>query len=264
MPPWTLLFLFGALSGALGGLMGVGGGVILVPLLVHFQRRSQHEAHGTSLAFIIVTSLVAGASYLRAEHLDAALAGQLALGAVFGVLLGARIARGMTARRLRQAFGIVVLAVAVRILLLPPSPVPGGALWSPPWEVLLGAGVGVLAGLLGVGGGTILVPILVLVQRVDQHTAQGVSLLMIVPTALVGAWRYARHGHMAPGILPPLMAGGAAGALLGAGLAHGIHTPTLSRLFALFLLPVGVQMVWSRPGGSATVQGSTGPMGGAK
>jgi uncharacterized membrane protein YfcA len=259
-----LPLLFGALSGALGGLMGVGGGVILVPLLVHALRRTQHEAHGTSLAFIVVTSIAASASYLRAEHLDVALAGQLALGAVFGVLLGARIARGMTARRLRQAFGIVVLAVAVRILALPPSPVPGGTLWAAPWEVALGAAVGVLAGLLGVGGGTILVPILVLLQRVDQHTAQGVSLLMIVPTAIVGAWRYSRHGHMVPRLLPALMAGGAAGALLGAALAHSLNSPALSRIFALFLLPVAAQMIWSRPGRSATVPASTGPMGGVK
>lgn len=262
MPPWTLPLLFGALSGALGGLMGVGGGVILVPLLVHAMGRTQHEAHGTSLAFIIVTSIAAGASYLRAEHLDLALAGQLALGAVVGVLLGARIARGLTARRLRQAFGILVLAVALRILALPPKPIPGGALWAPSLEVALGGCVGVLAGLLGVGGGTILVPILVLLQRVDQHTAQGVSLIMIVPTAIVGAWRYARHGHMVPRLLPPLMAGGAAGALAGAALAHAIHAPTLSRLFALFLLPVGAQMIWSRPRGSATVPRSTGTMGG--
>jgi hypothetical protein len=263
MPAWWIPLLFGALSGALGGLMGVGGGIILVPLLVHAMRRPQHEAHGTSLAFIVVTSVVAGASYLRAEHLDVALAGQLALGAVVGVLLGARIARAMTARRLRQAFGVVVLLVAVRILALPPQPVPGGALWAPPAEVLLGAGVGVLAGLLGVGGGTILVPVLVLLQQVGQHTAQGVSLLMIVPTAIVGAWRYARHGHLAPRLLPPLMAGGAAGALLGAALAHALKAPMLSRLFALFLLPVAAQMIWSRPRGSGTVSPSTGSVGGA-
>lgn len=263
MPVWMLPLLFGALSGALGGLMGVGGGVILVPLLVHAMGRSQHEAHGTSLAFIVVTSIAAGASYLRAEHLDVALAGQLALGAVIGVLLGARIARAMTARRLRQAFGIVILLVAIRILALPPHPVVGGALWTPPVEVALGAGVGVLAGLLGVGGGTILVPVLVLLQQVDQHTAQGVSLLMIVPTAVVGAWRYARHGHIAPRLLPPLMAGGAVGALLGAGLAHALNAPMLSRLFALFLLPVAAQMIWSRPRESATVTPSPGSMGGA-
>jgi uncharacterized membrane protein YfcA len=104
----------------------------------------------------------------------------------------------------------------------------------------------------------------VLLQRVDQHTAQGVSLLMIVPTAIVGAWRYARHGNMVPRLLPPLMAGGAVGALLGAALAHSLNSPALSRIFALFLLPVAAQMIWSRPGGSATVPATTGPMGGVK
>src|SRR5512135_2754696 len=117
-----LPFLFGLIAGALGGLMGVGGGLVLVPLLTHVLHRPQHEAHGTSLAFIISTSVVATILYARLEHVLPGLALLLAVGAVPGVMLGARLAQAMSARHLRQAFGLLMLATAIRILALPPRP----------------------------------------------------------------------------------------------------------------------------------------------
>ncbi len=257
-----LTFLFGLIAGALGGLMGVGGGLVLVPLLTHFLHRPQHEAHGTSLAFIISTSVVATILSARLEHVLPGLALLLAVGAVPGVMLGARLAQAMSARHLRQAFGLLMLATAIRILALPPRPEVAGAPWPPALDVLLGAGAGLLAGVLGVGGGVIIVPVLVLAQHVEQHTAQGVSLLMIIPTAIVGALSHARHGNVNRRLLPALMLGGAAGALGGALLADRIQSPVLSRLFALLLLPISIQMIWSRPRRSATVSPPATPSGG--
>jgi uncharacterized protein len=77
----ALPFLLGAVSGALGGLMGVGGGIVLVPLLVHALHVAQHEAQGTSLAFVIVAALVAVIPYYGHEKLDLALALWLTVGA---------------------------------------------------------------------------------------------------------------------------------------------------------------------------------------
>ena len=230
--------------------MGVGGGILLVPLLVHTMGFGQHEAQGTSLAFIIVTALVAAVPYFRHEHLDPLLAAYLAAGAVPGVLLGSRLAASTPAPRLRQAFGVLILATAVRLLVAPPLGAAEGGAWGAPASVVLGLGVGVLAGLLGVGGGTILVPALVLGQRLAQHAAQGVSLLTIVPVGLVGMLSYARRGQLVPAALPALLLGGAIGALAGALLAHHTRAPVLSRLFALFLLPVAAQMIFGKPRGS--------------
>src|SRR5207253_963353 len=169
-----------------------------------------------------------------------------ALGAGPGVLLGAALAGRMTARRLRQAFGILILVTAVRILVAAPAHAGPPSPWPAFLSVLLGLIVGALAGLLGVGGGTILVPVLVLAEGYPQHVAQGVSLLMILPTGMVGALSHARHGHVLRSTLPALMAGGGVGALLGALLAHRIEASALSRLFALFLLPVAAQMILGR------------------
>jgi uncharacterized membrane protein YfcA len=253
--------LLGIVSGLLGGLMGVGGGFLLVPLLVHFVCMGQHEAQGTSLAFVIAAALVAAVPYYGSDRLDLVLAAALTLGAVPGVVLGARLAARTPARRLRVAFGLLILIVAIRILAEPPLGTGAHALWPFPVNVLLGLGVGVLAGLLGVGGGTILVPVLVLGQGVDQHTAQGISLLMIVPVGIVGVWSYAREGRLPSGPLPALLAGGAAGALAGAILAHRTEAPTLSRLFAIFLVAVAAQMIFRAP--RATVPGSAASTGGS-
>ena len=254
-------FLFGLLAGALGGLMGVGGGILLVPLLVHVLGVGQHEAHGTSLAFVTVTAVVAAAIYFRQGNLDVPLALILSVGAVVGVLLGAALARRMTARRLRQAFGVLILVTAVRILVQVPAHEGPPTPWPAAVNVLLGLAVGALSGLLGIGGGTILVPVLVLGERYAQHVAQGVSLMMILPTGIVGALSHARHGHVLRAILPGLMAGGAVGALLGAFLANRIESATLSRLFALFLLPVAAQMIFARRRG--TVAGPVESQGGS-
>ena len=101
--------------------MGVGGGIVLVPLLVHALHMAQHEAQGTSLAFVIVTALVAVVPYYGHEKLDLALALWLTLGALPGVLLGSRLADRTSAARLRIAFGAVILVTAIRLLAAPPQ-----------------------------------------------------------------------------------------------------------------------------------------------
>ena len=246
----ALPFLLGAVSGALGGLMGVGGGIVLVPLLVHALHVAQHEAQGTSLAFVIVTALVAVVPYYGHERLDLALALWLTLGALPGVLLGSRLAARTSAARLRIAFGAVILVTAIRLLAAPPQAAGGAGLWPPPLNVLAGFLTGTLAGYVGIGGGTILVPILVLGQNVDQHTAQGISLLMILPVGIAGVVSYSRRGKIALPGLPALLAGGAAGALTGALLAHRTQAPTLTRLFAVLLLATAAQMIFGRPRGN--------------
>jgi len=243
-----LTIALGALAGALGGMMGVGGGIVLVPLLIHFLGASQHEAQATSLAFVVATALVAAVPYLATERLDLPLAALLAAAAVPGVVAGALVAKRTPAARLRRAFGVVMLVTALRLLAAPPEATAAAAIWAWPLNVLLGMGVGFLAGLLGVGGGVMLVPLLVLGERIPQHTAQGISLLLIAPVGLIGALSYAGHGHVATRALPGLLIGGALGATAGALAAHRIEAPLLSRLFAILLIFVSAQMIFRVPG----------------
>jgi uncharacterized membrane protein YfcA len=237
----------GVLAGALGGMMGVGGGIILVPLLVHLVRKAQHEAQGLSLIFVVATAAVAVIPYLREERIDWRLAAILTAGALPGVIVGARTARRIPALGLRRLFGVAVLLTGLRLLVAPPAVGATPAVWPWPADVTLGFGVGCLAGLLGVGGGTVLVPALVLAQGMPQHLAQGVSLLLIVPVGIVGAMTYAKGDALDTRLLPGLLVGGAVGGLLGGLGAQAISGPTLSRLFAVFLLAVSLQMILGRP-----------------
>jgi uncharacterized protein len=245
-----LLFAFGLLAGALGGLMGVGGGLILVPLLVRFAAMGQHEAQGNSLAFIVAAALVASASYYGSERLDLALALTLAAGAVPGVLLGSAVAARTPGRTLRLYFGILIAITAVRILAFPPVHEHPGAVWPIPANLALGLAMGTLAGLLGVGGGTLLVPALVLGEGIGQHEAQGISLLVIVPVAIAGVISYAARGRITRSSIPATLAGGAMGGFLGALAAHHTRAEILSRIFGLFLLVVAAQMIFRRARGT--------------
>ena len=238
----ALPLLFGVLAGSVAGLMGVGGGILLVPLLLHFLGHTQHQAQGTSLAFVIAAALVAVIPYIRNDSVPWGLVGMLALGAVPGVIAGAALARRTSAGRLRIWFGLAMLLTAARLLISPPS-VSGGAPWPLLANAFLGFGIGTFAGLLGVGGGVFLVPALVLGQGLNQHTAQGVSLALIVPIGVVGAVSYARSGHSEMRLLPALFVGGALGGYLGASVAHLLRAPVLTRFFAVFLVAVAVQMI---------------------
>jgi uncharacterized membrane protein YfcA len=255
----ALPLLLGILSGAIGGLTGAGGGLVLVPLLVQALALPQHTAQGTSFGFIIATALVAATSYSLHGQADIRLAAWLAVGALPGVLLGARLAAAAPATALRRGFGLVMVATALRLLIAPPGG--AGGVWAGPWNTLVGVAVGVLAGLLGVGGGTLLVPVLVLGEQVEQHMAQGVSLLMIFPVAMMGLWSYARRGLVSAPLLPPLVAGGAIGAAGGALLAHTMEASLLTRLFALLLLALAARMLFGKP--RASVPSSREPRGGA-
>ena len=109
--------LTGALTGTFSGLTGLGGGIILVPTMVGLLKETQHRAHGTSLAVIILIALSGAFSYARQGYLDWPLVIELALGSAVGVVIGARLMMKMPAKQLRRFFGLFVLAAGIRMLI---------------------------------------------------------------------------------------------------------------------------------------------------
>lgn len=108
----------------------------------------------------------------------------------------------------------------------------------------LGAFVGVFSGLFGVGGGIVMVPFLVLLSGQNQQMAQGISLAVMVPTALANSFRYARSGNMDLWIALAIALGAVpAGYLFGADIAQRLPAKTLQTLFALFMVAVAVRMM---------------------
>lgn len=109
--------------------------------------------------------------------------------------------------------------------------------------VVIGLAAGFLAGLLGVGGGIVMVPAMVLLLGFDQHVAQGTSLLVIIPAALTGSFTHHRRGRLVLRDAALLAAGGVIGAVIGSVLALSVEETTLRRLFAAFLLISAVRIL---------------------
>ena len=109
--------------------------------------------------------------------------------------------------------------------------------------IALGVGTGIVSGMLGVGGGIFMVPGMVLFLGMTQHVAEGTSLLVIIPTALVGAFTHFRHGYVLLLAAAILGAGGILGALIGSHIALAVPSHTLRIIFVVYLILMGVRMV---------------------
>lgn len=112
--------------------------------------------------------------------------------------------------------------------------------------LVIGLAAGLAAGLLGIGGGILLVPAMVLLLAFDQHVAQGTSLLVIIPAAIAGSWTHHRGGRLNLRDAAGVAAGGIVGAALGSLLALGADDLLLRRLFALLLIASAVRMLWPK------------------
>jgi hypothetical protein len=238
----------GLIAGLAGGMFGVGGGIVLIPLLVGWLGATQHEAHGTSLAVIGATALSAVPVYAFHHNIDwlTALVTGLASAAAAGV--GARLAAKTSPRRLTQGFAVFLFLVAIRLLWHAASGstralAPGGVTVA--FDLGLGVMVGLLSGFMGVGGGLVIVPVLVIWFGFSQQAAQGTSLAVILLGAPAGAFEHWRRGNVRLPLVPGLAIGAAAGSASAAWVAQGLPRELLTRLFALFVLANAIRS-WQR------------------
>jgi len=241
--------LGGALAGFSSGLFGVGGGLLLVPILTRRFHCSQHQAHGTSLAVIGITALAGVAVYAWHGQVQWATAAVVAVASALTARLGARLTTRFSSRGLSRVFALFLVVVAIRLLVkIPePSPVSFHHGWvGIAFDLVLGAGVGLVAGFMGVGGGILAVPVFTLALGMTQQAAQGTSLAVILVSGPAGAIEHARHGHVVGALVPMLALGSLAGAPLASWVAQLLPHAMLVRSFALFLL-VNAVLTWLRP-----------------
>lgn len=242
---------FGA--GLAGGLFGVGGGIVMVPVLTGFFGLTQHQAHGTSLAAVAATALAGIVVYGLAGHVAWLPAALMAVSGAWTARLGARLAARTGREHLTLAFAVFILLMGLRILWRVPvtadHPALSGGPFSGPLGIAaalaVGAAVGLLAGYMGVGGGVIAVPALTLLFGMGQQTAQGTSLALILGSAPFGAVEHSRLGNVDRRLLPGLMVGALLGAPLASFAAQRLPQATLARAFAIFLLANALRMMWA-------------------
>ncbi|MEE6388512.1 MULTISPECIES: sulfite exporter TauE/SafE family protein [Microbacterium] len=234
----------GLLAGLLSGLFGVGGGTVIVPLLVLLLAFDQRLAAGTSLAAIVPTAAVGVISYAASGSVAWIPALILAAGAVVGAQIGTRLLPRISQTALRWGFVGFLVVVIVSLFLVIPS---RDAVFELTWLtgialVVVGIGTGVLAGLIGVGGGVIVVPVLMLAFGTSDLVAKGTSLLMMIPTALSGTVGNLRNRNV--DLLAALLIGVSActTTALGAWLATIVDPTVGNLLFAAYLVVIAVQM----------------------
>ncbi len=239
---WKLGIL-GLFAGFLSGMFGVGGGILIVPGLIAIMGFSPRLASGTSLTTIVPLAIVGVFTYR--DDVSWAAAGLLALGGLAGAQLGTWLLSRISSKILQRFFAIFMIASTVMLFLTVPS---RDAVISISWGgavalVALGFAVGTLSGLLGVGGGIIVVPALMLLFGASDLVAKGTSLLMMIPSALAGTVPNLMRKNL--DVKAALIVGLSACAttFLGSYVAHLVSPLIANIFFAVFLVVIAVRML---------------------
>ena len=191
------LALVGAAGGLLSGAFGVGGGILMVPLLIFFAGMDQRRASATSLAAIIPAAVAGSLTYLANGEIDLLAALFVAIGGIVGSWIGTWLLRTLSLGWLRWLFIALLVAVAVRMVLV--APVRGDRLLDLDLlpilgMIALGVVIGIASGLFGIGGGVIMVPAFIALFGMSDLVAKGTSLAVMIPTAVSGSIANTRAG----------------------------------------------------------------------
>jgi uncharacterized membrane protein YfcA len=244
-------FLIGLLAGIFGGLVGVGGGVIMIPLMVRVLKLDQHQAHGTSLVALVFTGIGGAIAYGLKGTVDIPASILLASTGILTARAGAHFAHSLPEWRLKRYFGGFLVYVSLMLLAKPYlSFIQATRMGFGEIFVLLLTGLfaGFLAGLMGIGSGSIMAPAMVLFLGFSQHTAQGTALLAMVPAGGVGAYAYWKLGNVRTDFIAGLIAGILIGSYLGGTFAHYLSEGVLRIVFAAVLIWTGARyLIAGRP-----------------
>jgi uncharacterized protein len=238
----------GLLIGAFSGLFGVGGGVLLVPLLVLIFAVEQKRAQATSLVVVALAAVSGAFTYSFGFSVVWEAVPFVLVGGLVGTWLGAAIVVRVKTRWLQVAFSVIMVAAAVNLVFMsldtPTMDVPDLSVWVIVGYLASGFAMGLLSAFLGVGGGIVVIPLLVTFFGFSQQLAQGTSLVVMVPIALLGAWRLTKSGftQWAQGFR--IGVGATVGAVGGATIALVIDSQALQMAFAGVLVFAASQMAW--------------------
>lgn len=263
--------IFGSslLAGLLGAMTGLGGGVVIVPLLTLAFHIDIRYAIGASLVSVIATSSGAAAAYVREGFSNVRIGMFLEMATTVGALLGAYLTAKISTHTIGIVFGVVLLysayasirikhsnagdarqdPLAVKLRLQGSFPGEGGpepytAQHVPAGFTLMFV-AGTLSGLLGIGSGAVKVLAMDQAMRLPFKVSTTTSNFMIGVTAAASAGIYLSRGYITPGLAMPVMLGVLVGSLIGSRLLVKTEVKTLRRVFALVIVALGIEMIYS-------------------
>ena len=238
--------IVGLAAGLLGGLFGVGGGLIIVPGLVSLAGMDRRLAHGTSLAATLPIAAASLITYVSHGNVDWPVALFLAIGAIVGAIVGTTLLHIIPKNVLIVVFVITVLATATRLVVSTDST--GRADLTVSMALLLvmvGLLTGTLAGLLGIGGGVIMVPAMVVLLGMVPVVAKGTSVAVIVPTAIMGTIRNRKKSNADIRVATVVGGFGAISAIVGGTISDRMSDQLSNIMFAALLVFVAITQLLS-------------------
>jgi uncharacterized membrane protein YfcA len=245
------LVILGVLAGGVGALTGIGGGLIVVPVLTLLFGVPIHQAIGTSLCCVIATSSGAAASYIEHHLSDIRLGMTLELATTVGAVSGSLVAGVMSRGSLAVLFAILLSYAGATMIRRSHKDAAGEPEGIEPYSIkhwpvglLASSGAGMISGLLGVGGGPIKVPAMYLVMGVPFKVATATSNFMIGVTAAASAFIYYSRGDVLLLITAPTAIGVFIGAGLGTHLMRRARSRWLILLFSVIMFYFALLMIW--------------------
>lgn len=252
----------GVVTGILAGLLGLGGGIVIVPMLnfiFEWQGFSpdqvQHLSVGTSFAVIAFTSFSSFRAHNRMGGVDWQIWRRISPGIIFGTLFGSWIAAGLSTAFLRGFFACFLTVVGIQMLLAK-KPNPSRELPGKVGMAGVGTGIGLISSFVGIGGGTMSVPFMTWCN-VPIRKAVGTSAAIGFPIAIAGTVGYIFNGGGLPELPPwslgfvyvPALIGLASASMLtapfGARIAHSLPVDKLKQYFGIFVCIMAVRMFWT-------------------
>lgn len=263
-----VVFLISAAAGFLGALTGLGGGVVVTPVLTLLLGVDFHYAMGASLVSVIATSSGAAAAYVKEGYSNVRAGMLLEIATTAGAVAGAHLTSTVPVPALAIVFGAVLLysawhsmtepktrttqagdPLAERLRLNGSYPGPAGPVAYSVVRVKAGFSLmvvaGLISGLLGIGSGAMKVVAMDQLMRIPFKVSTATSNFMIGVTAAASAGIYLRHGYIHPGLAMPVMLGVLGGSLAGARLLARARTRVLRRVFAVVIVVMALEMVYS-------------------
>lgn len=242
-PSTLTIVLVGVGAGILSGLFGVGGGILVVPALVMVLGLDQRLASGTSLGAVFPIAVASLVTYWSRSNVDWVMALWLSIGAVAGAVYGTKLIHLLPRRFIGYLFTVMLILTAIRLYV--PTEASGRGVIEAGGAialVLIGFLTGVLAGLLGIGGGVIMVPIMIVFFSELPVMAKGTSAAVIIPTAIIGTWRNRKARNIDLRVAAIVGLAGIPTAIVG-GLVADVMNDTVSNAsFATLVLIVAARM----------------------
>ena len=256
MLDWWLLVVFGFFIGIIASMTGVGGGIFIVPILTFFYAFVVNSATGTSLTSIIFTSIASTLNYAKQKRIYFKTGATLIITTAPGAYLGAWLATIMEERTLGLVFGVFLILVAIRMIISAlrtkaqkqaQSVRTDTELLHSGKTIIIGAGLsffgGVASGLLGIGGGTLVVPILIVAMGMPIHYATATSMFTMIFTSISGVAKYVQADLINFPVALLLATGTIFGAQVGAYTSKKISGKNLSLIFGIMLVVAGINMI---------------------